>query len=131
MRHLTIAEVLHLHRMVIAQSGGSEGVRDQGSLESAVAQPQAAFGGADLYPSLAEKATALCFSLVLNHPFVDGNKRVGHAAMETFLLLNGFSISAPVDEQETLILSLASGGLSREKLLLWVEAHTHPVVQPD
>jgi death-on-curing protein len=131
MRHLAIAEVLHLHRMVIAQSGGSEGVRDQGSLESAVAQPQAAFGGADLYPSLAEKATALCFSLVLNHPFVDGNKRVGHAAMETFLLLNGFSISAPVDEQETLILSLASGGFSREKLLLWVEAHIHPVGQPD
>lgn len=131
MRYLTIAEVLHLHRMVIARSGGSEGIRDQGSLESAVAQPQAAFGGADLYASLTEKATALCFSLVLNHPFLDGNKRVGHAAMETFLLLNGFGISAPVDEQEALILALASGSLSREKLLAWVEAHVHKVCPPD
>ncbi len=130
MRYLTIAEVLYLHRMVIAQSGGSGGVRDQGSLESAMAQPQAAFGGADLYTSLAEKAPALCFSLVLNHPFIDGNKRVGHAAMETFLLLNGFRISAPVDEQETLVLALAGGSVSREMLLHWVEEHVHPVTSP-
>lgn len=130
MRYLTIAEVLYLHRMVIAQSGGSEGIRDQGSLESAVAQPQAAFAGADLYPSLAAKSAALCFSLVLNHPFVDGNKRVGHAAMETFLLLNGFGVVAAVDEQESLVLALASGSLSRETLLRWVEEHIQPVNRP-
>ncbi len=82
MRHLTLAEVLELHRMVMEQSGGSAGLCDLGALESAIAQPRMSFGGSDLYPSLVEKAAALCFSLVNNHPFVDGNKRVGHAAME-------------------------------------------------
>lgn len=61
-------------------SGGASGIRDLGALESAVAQPHASFGGQDLYPDLITKAAALCFSLVMNHPFVDGNKRVGHAA---------------------------------------------------
>lgn len=130
MRYLTIAEVLYLHRMVIAQSGGSSGIRDLGGLESAIAQPQATFAGSDLYPGVGEKATALCFSLVLNHPFVDGNKRVGHAAMETFLVLNGFDLSAPVSEQEELILALANGSLSREELLRWVDAHIRPRARP-
>ena len=66
---------------------------------SVVAQPKATFGGVDLYPTVVEKATALCFSRVQNHPFVDGNKRVGHAAMETFLVLNGTEIDAAVDDQ--------------------------------
>ncbi len=130
MRYLTIAEVLYLHRMVIAQSGGSSGIRDLGGLESAIAQPQATFAGSDLYPGVAEKPTALCFSLVLNHPFVDGNKRVGHAAMETFLVLNGFDLSAPVSEQEELILALAGGSLSREGLLRWVDVHIRPRTRP-
>jgi len=82
------------------------------------------FGG-DLYPSLLEKAAALCFSLVKNHPFVDGNKRVGHAAMETLLLLNGFEIEASTDEQEQLVLALAAGQLSREDLVAWLRAHVH------
>ncbi len=130
MRYLTIAEVLYLHRMVIAQSGGSSGIRDLSGLESAIAQPMATFAGSDLYSGVAEKATALCFSLVLNHPFVDGNKRVGHAAMETFLVLNGFDLSAPVSEQEELILALAGGSLSREGLLRWVDAHIRPSARP-
>ncbi len=130
MPYLTIAEVLYLHRMVIAQSGGSSGIRDLGGLESATAQPLATFAGSDLYSGVAEKATALCFSLVLNHPFVDGNKRVGHAAMETFLVLNGFDLSAPVSEQEELILALADGSLSREELLRWVDAHIRPRTRP-
>ena len=129
MRYLTIAEVLYLHRMVIAQSGSS-GIRDLSGLESAIAQPLATFAGSDLYSSVAEKASALCFSLVLNHPFVDGNKRVGHAAMETFLVLNGFDLSAPVSEQEELMLALAGGSLSREGLLRWVDAHIRPRVRP-
>lgn len=129
MRYLTIAEVLYLHRMVIAQSGSS-GIRDLGGLESAIAQPLATFAGSDLSSSVAEKASALCFSLVLNHPFVDGNKRVGHAAMETFLVLNGFDLSAPVSEQEELMLALAGGSLSREGLLRWVDAHIRPRARP-
>ncbi len=109
MRYLSLAEIIELHRMVIAQAGGSPGLRDLGALESAVAQPRMSFGGTDLYPSLVEKSAALCFSLVQNHPFVDGNKRVGHAAMETLLLLNGVEIDASTDEQEQLVLALAAG----------------------
>ena len=129
MRYLTIAEVLYLHRMVIAQPGSS-GIRDLGGLESAIAQPLATFAGSDLYSSVAEKASALCFSLVLNRPFVDGNKRVGNAAMETFLVLNGLDLSAPVSEQEELMLALAGGSLSHEGLLRWVDAHIRPRARP-
>ena len=100
MRYLTVAEVLSLHRLLIAQTGGTAGIRDLGALQSAVTQPQMTFGGDDLYPSLEEKAAALCFSLVANHPFLDGNKRAAHAAMETFLMLNGSELNATVDEQE-------------------------------
>lgn len=89
MRYLTLTEVLELHRRIIAQSGGSEGVRDLGALELALAQPRMTFANRELYPTLVEKASALGFSLIQNHPFVDGNKRVGHAAMETFLVLIG------------------------------------------
>jgi death-on-curing protein len=123
MRHLSLAEVIDLHRMVIEQAGGSPGLRDLGALESAVAQPRMTFGGNDLYPSLIEKSAALCFSLVNNHPFVDGNKRVGHAAMETLLVLNGFEIDASTDEQEQLVLALAAGQLSREQLVGWLRGH--------
>ena len=123
MRHLSLAQVIELHRMVLEQAGGSPGLRDLGALESAVAQPRMTFGGTDLYPSLVEKSAALCFSLVNNHPFVDGNRRVGHAAMETLLILNGFEIVASTDEQEQLVLGLAAGQLSRENLVGWLRGH--------
>jgi death-on-curing protein len=122
-RYLTLEEVLELHRLVLQQSGGLGGVRDLGGLDSALAQPQMALCGQDLYPSLAEKAAALGFSLVCNHPFVDGNKRVGHAAMETFLVLNGWELVAGVDEQEQVILRLAAGALERDELTAWVQSH--------
>ena len=124
MRFLTLGEVLDLHRRVMEQSGGADGVRDLGGVESAVAQPQMTFGGDELYPTIESKATALCFSLVMNHPFVDGNKRIGHAAMETFLVMNGFEIDANVDDAEKIILTLAAGELSRDELLQWVASHT-------
>jgi death-on-curing protein len=123
MRYLTLGEVLDLHHRIIEQSGGATGVCDLGGVESAVAQPQMTFGGEQLYPTIESKATALCFSLVMNHPFVDGNKRIGHAAMETFLVMNGFEIAANVDDAEKTILTLAAGELSREELLEWVTSH--------
>ena len=122
MRYLTVAEVLSLHRLLIEQTGGAAGIRDLGALQSVVAQPQMTFRGDDLYPSLEEKAAALCFSLVTNHPFLDGNKRVAHAAMETFLMLNGSELNAPVDEQERVMLSLATGQTSRDELVAWVRS---------
>lgn len=127
MRYLSLAEVLEIHRLVLAQAGGSDGIRDLGALESALAQPNMTFDGQELYPTLAEKASALCFSLVANHPFLDGNKRVGHAAMETFLFLNGQEISASVDEQEQVFLALAEGKLERDRLVEWIRLHLHRI----
>jgi death-on-curing protein len=123
MRFVTLAEVLELYQRVVEATGGSLGIRDLHGLESALAQPRMTFEGDDLYPSMVEKAAALAFSLIKNHPFVDGNKRLGHAAMELFLLMNGFEISAPTDEQERLILRVASGDAGREELVGWLERH--------
>ncbi len=123
MRYLTLGEVIDLHRAVIEATGGAAGIRDLGALESALAQPRASFAGVDLHASLADKAAALCFSLVNNHAFIDGNKRIGHAATDTFLILNGSEIDAAVDEQQQLMLDLASGRLTREQLAAWLLAH--------
>lgn len=120
MRYLTPDELLDLHHRLHRQSGGATGLRDEGVLASALEQPQATFGGVDLYPTIIAKAAALGFSLIGNHPFVDGNKRIGHAAMEIFLLLNGYEIEAPVDEQESLILQVAAGVLRREDVADWL-----------
>jgi death-on-curing protein len=92
MKYLRVEQVLRTHARVIEKSGGDPGVRDFGLLDSAVAQPRAGFGGRDLYPELADKAAALAFSLVMNHPFSDGNNRTGYAAMMMFLSRNGHTI---------------------------------------
>lgn len=123
MRLLTFGDVVELHKRLIAQSGGARGVRDLGLLESALAQPNATFDGVDLHATLVEKAAALGFALVANHPFIDGNKRIGHAAMEMLLILNGYEIDATVDEQERLVLDVASGNIRRDALARWLETH--------
>ena len=123
MRYLTLSEALELHRRVIGQSGGALGVLNLGALESALAQPRMTFGGKDLYPSMVEKAAALGYSLIQNHPLLDGNKRTGHAATEVFLFLNGFEIRSSVDEQEQIILRVASGEMDREAFTAWLRDH--------
>ena len=123
MRYLTLGEVLELHRRIIQQAGGASGVRNLAALESAVAQPRMTFEGKDLYPTIEDKAAALGFFIVQNHPYVDGNKRCGHAAMETFLVLNGKEIEAPVDEVEKIILEMASGKLSLKDFVDWLAGH--------
>ena len=126
MRTLTLAEVLRLHADLVAATGGAEGVRDLARVESALAQPLATFDGSDLYPTVVHKAAALGFALIQGHPFIDGNKRIGHAAMSVFLVLNGFNISADVDVQESVVLAVASGTLSREERRDWLAQHLVP-----
>lgn len=123
MRYLTLSEILALYHQLIHLTGGTEGIRDLGGLESAVAMPQMTFDDVALYPSVAEKASALAYSLIMNHPFIDGNKRIGHAAMEVFLLLNGFELDASIDEQEDIILRLAAGAFPRDQFTRWVSDH--------
>ncbi len=120
MRYLSISEIFELHDLIISSSGGLRGIRDINALESAVNLPRQTFDQKDLYPDIVTKAAALCFSLVMNHPFIDGNKRVGHAAMETFLILNGYEIIASVDEQESVMLALAAGKMSRTNFSEWL-----------
>ena len=126
MRYLSLGEIVGLHQALLDQTGGATGIHDLGGLESALAQPRATFGGGDLHSTLVQKAAALAFSLTLNHPFVDGNKRVAHAAMEVFLVLNGLELVGAVDEQERLMLDLADGQVTREQLTAWLEQHTKP-----
>jgi len=123
MNYVSRVMLSRLHRHLLETSGGGDGIRDDNALESALAQPRMTFGGVDLYPSLVEKATALGYSLIMNHPYVDGNKRVGHAAMEVFLELNGFRIVADTDDAERLILAIAAGQSSRGELLAWLQQH--------
>ena len=89
MRFLTLGEVLALHRRILVESNGRPGVRDLAAVASGVSQPQVSVDGNDAYPSLIEKAAALGYSLVRSHGFIDGNKRIAHAAMEVFLVMNG------------------------------------------
>ena len=123
MRYLTLGEVVDLHQRLLKQTGGAPGLRDLGLLESALAQPKATFDGVDLHPTLADKAAALGFALVANHAFVDGNKRVAHAAMEVFLLLNDHQLGGAIDDHERLMLDLAAGAIDRVQLTVWVQAH--------
>jgi death-on-curing protein len=130
MRYLSLREVLELHNKIIEVSGGAGGVRDMRALESAINQPRITFNQTDLYPDIITKAAALCFFLIMNHPFVDGNKRVGHAAMETFLILNGFEIEATIDDQEQVILDIAAGELDRERFTTWLNNHIIHITNP-
>lgn len=126
--YLSLLEVLDLHRQLIKTSGGTMGLRDFGLLQSAIAQPRMTFGGQDLYPSLIDKAVALGFSLMMNHPFVDGNKRTAHASMETFLILNKKEIIADIDEQERIILAVASGDFTRSEFVNWLQQNTESII---
>jgi death-on-curing protein len=126
-RYLSVNEILELHNQVMQASGGSLGLLDLGALESAVAQPRMVFAGEELYPTLPDKAAALGFSLIQNHPFLDGNKRTGHAAMETFLVLNGHEIKAAVDDQHIVLLRVATSEMKREAFLEWLREHIVPL----
>lgn len=120
MIRLTIEKVMQLHTRLIRETGGADSVREMGLLESALASPFATFGGVELYPTLADKAARLGFSLVSNHPFVDGNKRIGVFAMLIFLQINGAELTAVNDDVIRLGLGVASGEMKYEDMLVWV-----------
>lgn len=124
MIYLSAAQVLFIHSRLLAETGGTAGVRELGLLEAAVARPQATFDGSELYPDIHSKAAALMDSLVNNHPFVDGNKRVGITAAALFLQRNGLDLTATNDELETFTLQVAQGGLTTAEIALWFAAHT-------
>jgi death on curing protein len=113
--HLTVEIVREIHAEAIAMFGGSDGVRDSALLESAVAAPQASFGGKSPYRDLAEVAAAYLFYLCRNHPFIDGNKRAALGSCIVFLRLNAAEPKPDGLEWEELVLSIASGSLDRDQ----------------
>ena len=126
-RFLGLDEVLALHGDQIERYGGSDGVRDLGLLESAVAVPEASFGGDYLHATLPEMAAAYLFHLAENHAFVDGNKPVAAAAMFMFLYLNGLALSCSEDELVRLTLGVASGKTTKAEVAVFVAAHVSSV----
>ena len=123
MKILKKRQILLLHSVLIAESGGSDGVRDEGLLDSAANIPFQTFSGQDLYPTVLEKAVRLGFGLIRNHPFIDGNKRIGTHAMLVFLNLNSITLSYEDDELISTILSVASGEMDADGLLKWIQQH--------
>ena len=124
MNYLTAAQVLFIHGRLIVETGGASGIRDLELLEAAVARPQATFDGEDIYADLATKAAALMASLVGNHPFVDGNKRVGIAAAAIFLQRNGLRLVATIEAVEAFTLAVAQGHMTVEEIAAWFANNT-------
>lgn len=120
MIYLTLEDILEIHRAIIEKTGGVDGIRDVPLLDSAVARPQASFGGIDLYLSLSEKAAALLHSIICNHPFVDGNKRTGFTAMDVFLRLNDQHLVAEEDEKYDFVQGIASGTIPFLEVSTWI-----------
>ena len=123
MIRLCKSQILLIHDQLISETGGSSGLRDEGMLDSALNAPFQTFGGEDVYPSLQKKAARLCFGLVKNHPFVDGNKRIGAHAMLVFLALNGIELQHTQSELSDVILQLAAGEIEATDLLRWILVH--------
>ena len=120
---LTKEDILLLHKQLIDRYGGLSGIRDEGLLDSALNAPFQGFGEVDFYPSIPEKAVRLCFGLVKNHPFYDGNKRIGAMVLTVALDLNHYSLRAAKGELSRIILQLAANEISDTDLLQWVYDH--------
>ncbi|MEG4234174.1 type II toxin-antitoxin system death-on-curing family toxin [Microcoleus sp. Pol11C3] len=115
-KFLSLDEVLELHADQISSFGGTPGVRDEGLLESALAQPQATFGGQFLHPTISEQAAAYLYHIAMNHPFIDGNKRTAFAVMDTFLRLNGCTLNLTDDRAYDLVMRVAGVTMTKEEL---------------
>jgi death-on-curing protein len=115
-KFLTRYDIDIIHQDQIKRYGGRVGVRDEGLILSALAQPQNAFGRVEMHPTIYEKAAAYLFHLTSNHPFIDGNKRVGLVAALTFLFINGFTIKFNAKEIESLVMNVANGRANKEEI---------------
>ncbi|AEF81085.1 type II toxin-antitoxin system death-on-curing family toxin [Leadbettera azotonutricia] len=127
MKRILGQQIIEIHRRLINQTGGMEGVRDSNMLDSAVMSPFQTFGGADLYPNLHAKAAQMGYQLINNHPFFDGNKRTGIHIMFLFLLINDEKIIATNKEKIELGLSIAEGKINPQEIILWLDAHAKKI----
>ncbi|WP_094570177.1 type II toxin-antitoxin system death-on-curing family toxin [Mucilaginibacter xinganensis] len=121
MIHIDIAN--YLHNLLIDEFGGSKGIRDNGSLEAALNRPFATFDGQDLYPTVVEKATAIFESIIINHPFMDGNKRTAYVLLE-YLLLNkgGIKLDASFEEKYQMVIEASTGEIRFDEIKTWISS---------
>jgi death on curing protein len=126
---LTLDEVIEIHRDQIARYGGGEGICDLGLLNSPLAMPTATFGGQFIHAHLHEMAAAYLFHLVQNHPFIDGNKRVGAVAANVFLFLNDIHFAPQEDEYTELVLGVASGEIKKPAITEFLRTNSRPIQQ--
>lgn len=120
---LSREQIIALHSQLISETGGIDGIRDEGLLSSALNAPFQSFGDTENYPSIQQKAARLGFGLVKNHAFIDGNKRIGAHVMLVFLALNGIDLEYTQDELSDMFLGIASGDISQKELLEWIVDH--------
>jgi death-on-curing protein len=123
LQFLELEDVLELHKAQLEMFGGSDGVRDMGLLQSALAQPQAGFGGQYFHGDLYEMAAAYLYSLVQNHPFVDANKRTGTDAAVTFLAINGVTLDVDMGSFKEIVLGVAQGETAKSKVAEFFRQH--------
>ena len=120
---ISLDEALAIHSQIVAETGGANGVRDQGGLEAALARPHATFGGDDLYPDPISKAAAIAESIIKNHPFVDGNKRTGYILMRLTLITYGLDVVASDDDEYDLVIAIATGKMDVDAIKEWLSTH--------
>lgn len=124
MKTIGYRQALWIHRRVVEETGGTQGVRDEGLLRSALARPLASFGGQDLYPTVFEKAAALFESLTRNHPFLDGNKRVAWECLDLTLELNGYHLTSTHDENFNLVMRVIEHKVTVQDVADWLRTHS-------
>ncbi len=120
-------EAVYVHNILIAQFGGSSGIRDYGALAAALARPFQTFAGNELYPDVLSKAAALIESILTNHPFVDGNRRTGYVLMRLLLKKSGIDINVGEDEKYAFVIKIARGEMHHSDILSWLAQNTGPV----
>lgn len=125
-KFLSLPEVLAIHQDQLARYGGAAGIRDIGLLKSALGMPQATYGGVFLHTDIYEMAASYLFHLVKNHPFIDGNKRVGAVAALVFMALNGFESHAPQDEFADMVLAVARGDMHKAQVVMFIRTWSKP-----
>jgi len=124
---ILVEDILQVHQFSINKYGGSNGVREMGSLESAIARPFQTFGGEDLYLTIFEKAAALGESLIVNHPFIDGNKRTGFLAMASLLEDDGFLLIATQEDAYVFTIKIATGETKFDQIVEWLKKNTSSI----
>ncbi|MBI4353171.1 MAG: type II toxin-antitoxin system death-on-curing family toxin [Candidatus Omnitrophica bacterium] len=130
MRYVQLEELVRAHEILLKKYGGSAGIRDYGLLESAVHRPQASVFGEDAYPAVFDKAAAVCHSLLMSHPFVDGNKRTAFAACHLTLLLNGWDLTSDSNETYAFLIRTIKNRLAWQEISSWLKTRSQKRKQP-